>query len=294
MTTIELPKGFLTRPEAAKIFNRSQRALERDLDKALSRHDEKNLAHWKLITKDGTVREERGLSTKEVDQLVAAGMVPTWCVEVAWLEEIFGQKGTPKPQSVLAHDQVPPAQRQQLLDNAADSRAENRGDSVTALPADVEFLKERIRTLEREKREEVERNERREAKLFAELDVKNKQIAAWDEISQGLTRALATGQITPRLQGAEMTHREQSPANDVKRDRDPAVVPATVIQSGTASAGKEGSPVIETMSSPHRRKSAGSGKRSIISKKMAHSASRTGGSKWYDMPTFKRIFTRLL
>ena len=41
------------------------------------------------------------------------------------------------------------------------------------LPTDIEFLKERIRTLEREKREEVERNEKREAKVFAELDVKN-------------------------------------------------------------------------------------------------------------------------
>ncbi len=72
-------------------------------------------------------------------------------------------------------------------------------DNMKLLPDDVAFLQDRIRTLEQEKREEVERNEKREAKLFAQLDVKDKQISAWDEITQGITKGLATGQITPNL-----------------------------------------------------------------------------------------------
>jgi hypothetical protein len=199
MSTIDLPDGFLTRPEAAKVYNRSQRALERDLEKALALQDQDSLTHWKLVTKGGEVQDALGMSTEQVDQLVAAGMVPTWCVSEVWLEETYAKKGSPKPGARSSHEtKFSPGERQEKELGSQDVSG-GGGEDKRSLSNDVEFLMERIRNLEREKREEAERNERREAKLFTELDVKNKQIAAWDEISQGLTKALATGRITPML-----------------------------------------------------------------------------------------------
>jgi hypothetical protein len=194
-STVEPPVGFTTRPEAPKLFNRSQRALERELEKAQAVQDKKVLQHWKLITKDGAIREGREVSTDDVKKLQSDGMVPTWCVEDSYLANKYGRKGESKPQGARERKQT---SQPKTIDEYRDNPAA-KPDNMKLLPDDVGFLKERIRILEREKREEVERNENREAKLFAQLDVKDKQISAWDEITQGITKGLATGQITPNL-----------------------------------------------------------------------------------------------
>ena len=76
-STVDPPAGFTTRPEAPKSFNRSQRALERELEKAQVVQDQKVLQHWKLITKDGVVRDGSKVSTDDVKRFQAEGMVPT-------------------------------------------------------------------------------------------------------------------------------------------------------------------------------------------------------------------------
>ena len=160
-----------------------------------------------------------------------------------------------------------------------------------ALPTDLVFLKERIQTLEREKREEVERNEKREAKLFAELDVKNKQISAWDGITQGLTRALATGQIAPSLgtvstgtESKDAVPREAYEATDVvdgEADQPtPNVVRPTKVKASKRSVASRSS---------HTKK-----RRSSTKSKPTNSTSRKRAHKheWYEMPTLKRLLTR--
>jgi hypothetical protein len=197
---IKLPEGFLTRPEAAKLYNRSQRALERELDPALAMHDEEILIHWKLLTKDGKVQEASEVTTEIVKQLVADGMTPTWCVEGSWLEEKYGRKGEPRPQTKVeppASNRSPTSQNR--TDPAPAGQTSERGEASHYLQRENEFLKERIRSLEHEKQEELKRNEKREAKLFEQLEVKDRQISAWDELTQGITKALATGQIAPSL-----------------------------------------------------------------------------------------------
>ncbi len=74
------PTGFLTRPEAAKRFNRSQRALERDLNIAKLAEDEEVLAHYKLVTKDGKKQDAEDITTEMVKELQSDGFVPVWCV----------------------------------------------------------------------------------------------------------------------------------------------------------------------------------------------------------------------
>lgn len=185
-STVDPPAGFTTRPEAPNSFNRSQRALERELEKAQVVQDQKVLQHWKLITKDGVVRDGSEVTTDDVKKLQAEGMVPTWCVEESYLAEKYGRRGEPD-----RFQQRKTARRPQS--KAVDQQEKG------LLPDDVDFLKERIRILQHEKEQEAERNEKREAKLFAQLEVKDRQISAWDEVSQGLTKALATGQLTPNL-----------------------------------------------------------------------------------------------
>ena len=91
------PADFLTRSEAARNYNRSQRALERDLDIALRVGDSDVLSHWKLFTKDGEVRAADQVTIELVKQLQIDGKIPVWYVQESHLEEQYGRKGMPKP-----------------------------------------------------------------------------------------------------------------------------------------------------------------------------------------------------
>lgn len=206
---ITIPDGYLTRPAASKVYNRSKRALERDLEDAYVADDQDVLAAFQLVTNDRDKREARAVTTELVEQLKMDGKNPVWCVSEAWLESKYGRKGESRPEPRQS-DEKP--DKQETPPPKSSNRSEDlpgdRGETGTTesgevehsyLPDDVEFLKERIRTLEREKRQEIERNEKREAKLFEQLAVKDKQISAWDEVTQGITRGLATGAIQPKL-----------------------------------------------------------------------------------------------
>jgi hypothetical protein len=227
---IKPPPGCLTRPEAAKQFNRSQRALERDLNLALSMQDADVLDHWRLVTKDGEVRPAADVVTKDVKQLVTDGMTPTWYIEEDWLEQEYGRKGTPKPSK--PRESSGPSR-------PATPEAEDSGPSSDTIPtqsiesplhSDVAFLQERIRTLEQEKTEETQRSENREAKLFEQLAVKDKQISAWDELTQGLTRGLATGQLVPSLLNGPSEAAPERSAATATDSASQAVQDATVVK----------------------------------------------------------------
>jgi hypothetical protein len=197
--TITPPKGFLTRPEASRLYNRSQRALERDLDAALRTKDIQVLQHWKLLTKEGVIERAQDVQAGAVKQLQIDGRVPVWCVSEDYLNETHGKRGSPKPRHKTEATAVGRSGAEDRSRENVYEQSSTASESSVSLPDDLAFLKERIRVLEREKRDEATRNEKREAKLFAELDTKNQQISSWDEITQGLTRALATGQISPSL-----------------------------------------------------------------------------------------------
>ena len=225
------PDGCLTRPEAAKRFNRSQRALERDLNLAVSIRDADVLDHWYLVTKDGDLRGAAEVETEDVKQLVADGMTPTWYVEELWLEQEYGRKGTAAPRLSPERDIEP------LSQPASEPPDPNRPPDTTPdlpqdglLSADTEFLRERIRTLEREKQEEAVRAENREARLFEQLAVKDRQINSWDEITQGLTRGLATGQLVLKTPAQPASVRSRQ---DAGKESGP-VQAATVVRNTAA------------------------------------------------------------
>ena len=197
------PSGFVTRPEAAKLYNRSQRALEHDLDVALAIRDDEILEHFKLVTKDGEVRQAADLMTDDVKQLVSQGMSPVWYVAETWLDAQYGRKGTSKPHKAKddageKEAQSPEHQRSSQGRNERESGS--RGEPKAKTGSDhIDFLENQIEMLEREKQQERKRHDTIVAKLFEQLSVKDKQISAWDDVTQGLTKALATGQLTPQL-----------------------------------------------------------------------------------------------
>ena len=301
---ISPPTGFLTRPEASKIYNRSQRALERDLDIALAIRDANVLAHWMLVTKDGQERPAGEVTTELVKKLVADGMSPAWSVEEAWLEEQHGRKGAPKPPK-HRHVDSPIDDGEARTDHQRVQPGRAAGSQTASLPNDLEFLKERIRTLERENREEATRSEQRENKLFEQLAVKDKQISAWDEVTQGVTKALATGQIRPSLASGH----SDTPPHDTEADNGkPAkgdVREAEIIEQndGTTQKSKDASGDIRTPKKPGkatvtRRKTTRPSKATTRSKQSATRHKRKPNKetpekpKWYETPTLNRFLSR--
>lgn len=267
------PAGFITRPQAAKKFNRSQRTLERDVKDAYLANDDEVLSHYLVVTKNGTQIPALETSIEQVAELVHEGKSPVWLVEESYLEREYGLKGSPKPEK-------------QPVSPAASSGSEKKGQPEVALqgsqtpvlPDDVEFLKERIRVLEQEKREEAERTAEREEKLFAQLEVKDKQISAWDEVTQGITKGLATGQLmfAPPQEG----NSQSGSAEDEKvvvTVSDAEVVTSTKVTNPprvNSSAGK--------MSGTSRKKS--SAKNGATTRKRR--------AKWNEFPTLKRFLSR--
>jgi hypothetical protein len=237
--SVSIPDGYVTRPAASKVYNRSKRALERDLDDAYTANDEDVLAAFQLVTNDDSKRGAREVTTELVEKLKKDGMNPVWCVDEVWLESTYGRKGETKPeqpQELRPHFAKKPTNAKH--DRGGGTKPEARGTDgeedhsdadSSYLPDDILFLKERIRTLEREKMEEIERHERRETKLFQQLEVKDKQISAWDELSQGLTKALATGQLMPTAISSPASagsSSQDSTAADNKREQTRTVVVA--------------------------------------------------------------------
>ncbi|QDU42858.1 hypothetical protein Mal52_13270 [Symmachiella dynata] len=294
------PAGYLTRPEASKRYNRSQRALERELDGALAQQDAKQLIHWKLVTKDGQIRDGGTVTSEAVKELVAEGMNPAWYVSESYLVETYGFRGTSKPEkqpqvapTTTGSDCWKPPSGQLAEDSQKSHTPEFRSD-------DVEYLKERIRQLEREKQQEIERHDKIVSRLFEQLAVKDKQISAWDDVTQNITKGLATGQLQPRLPGAEAT-----PTKSQERE-DPDTKP------------ESGAEVIEVETAPKKRtqtRTAAKPKKKSAAKKKAarpkakqptnntmkqptKPSAKTKSNKaakttvWDELPTFARLFGR--
>lgn len=171
-----------------------------------------------------------GVTTGEVKQLVADGMTPTWCVREDWLEQEYGRKGTSK--SAMSQDNdKPSAQPTPEEPNSEQSTdAIATASSESPLPSRIAFLQERIRTLEREKQEEAVRAEKREARLFDQLAVKDKQINSWDEITQGLTRGLATGRLVPSLLGSRSDSAPDRPTSDMADSQSRSLQDAKLVE----------------------------------------------------------------
>lgn len=242
------PIGFVTRPEAAKLYNRSQRALERDLDVALAIRDDEMLEHFRLVTKDGQIRHANDVVTEDVKRLISEGMSPAWLVEESWLDAKYGPKGTPKPRKAKGdpgENEAQSPEHQGPSQGRNQSESGSRGEPERRIGSDdVDYLKNQIQMLEQEKQQERKRHDTIVGKLFEQLAVKDKQISAWDDVTQGLTKALATGQLAPQLPGTSRTADQSGLASTVapKATNNEDGPPAVVDVNPTTSSKKSDSP----------------------------------------------------
>jgi len=253
---IKLPPGFSTRPKASKLFNRSERQLERDLVDALFLKDAEVLSHWVLVTKDDVVREGINVERGDAQKLTDEGMVPTWGVEGMYLEEKYGRKGQPKPTPSI---EPPPDTSAAPENDVASESDENPSPTPeptqqqrvpvedAPLPDDMRYLKYRVLTLEAEQRSEKVRHEKemeRERqrsdtvrdKLFDELDVKNDQIEAWDTVMQDIIERIAKGEITTKGQIEQEVEKQQA-----LKAGDKNVIEAELVETAKDEQEKSGS-----------------------------------------------------
>lgn len=207
---------LITILEASKLVRRSERSLQRDINAALVAGQDAEtkpaiLEHLVLQLKEGDeTRQVPGVdcNTSDAERARDEGKQPTWLLERSWTISEYGLKPS-APDASMSEAEVEDTnlsaeQDSQSVPGHGDAISQATRIETSALPDNVAFLKQRIVTLEQEKQvevqryeREVERNEKREQELFEQLKVKDKQISAWDEISQGLTKGLATGQLRP-------------------------------------------------------------------------------------------------
>ena len=195
--------GFVKKSLAVTQLPRSNRQLTRDVHDAISTGDQDVLSCFALTTREGTTYPGQGIESVDfVKQLKSDGKNPGWLIHVEKFRELLSSRNSVKEN---AHVHVPTETVEATPDEFASS--ENSIDKPSSGRFDyVKLLERRIEQLESEKQQEIdraekekERAERRESQLNAQLLVKDKQISAWDDLTQSLTKGLATGQLTPAL-----------------------------------------------------------------------------------------------
>lgn len=83
---------FLTKSDAAQVYNRSERSLSRDITNAVKAGDADVLKHVRLHLEDGVVRPGTEISIDEIIQLRDDGKNPTWELEAEWLGSQYGKR----------------------------------------------------------------------------------------------------------------------------------------------------------------------------------------------------------
>ena len=148
--------GFITRKEAAKLYNRNYKSLiEEDWKKAKQRGDRKTLNNFKLRRRTGDEVKGREVTTELIEWLRRKEGSPTWYIRQSYLDHKYDLRGeSPKRETT--------------------PEKEESGGQVSEPKAPsgqvVSLLKGQIQKLEEDKRE-----------LRDELKIKNEQIQAANE-----------------------------------------------------------------------------------------------------------------
>ena len=260
---IEPPAGYLTRPDAAKVYNRSCRALERGLDTALRTNDLDVLSHFKLMTKDGVVRDAKEVTIDGVKGLVAIGKTPVWYVEEAWLLSEYGRRGEPRPQKQPESPFV-----DDMLDDEHDAQIDEPTSPSNGTNTAVVSLYRR----------QLKKQDDEIKYLRRELEIKNEQIRDANErtresniLMKDLQKMLGNWQdrAFQSLPGGGESRPETKPVERSEPNETVEVQPPKRTSSS---------------SRPTKPKKKATGRRKKPKKQP--------DPKWYEFPTAKRLFHR--
>ena len=286
---IDPPAGFLTRPEAARQFNRSQRALERRPQRRTCHQRRHILGPLETLHERRSRSRRRKSDCRNGEGTRRHGDGTRMVCRGDFLTRDVRSKRGVAGCEVRCGCVNPHARRI--------SRTPERSKSSDRTSDDATYLQQIIRTLEKEKELDRARYDGIIAKLFDQLAVKDRQISAWDEVTQGLTKALATGQLKPNeefLPNGNRTFRagvlnaadttapvdKDRPHLSWMRTPPPEVTP----QKGTGRSREEH---FGRRKRNHLRRTARSRKR-----KSGRIQRQPRKHRWNEFPTLKRFFSR--
>jgi hypothetical protein len=156
---------YITKTEAARLYQRSERSISRDITNAVKFGDGRVLQHVELRLEDGTRRPGTELTIEEIVDLRDRGLNPTWLLQTVWLRTAYGLRGEPPvgasidlPDSLdSSADHLQPLP-EDLEQRAAVLAAQN--DALRQSNADLRNQAERLeKELDRRAEERREENE---------------------------------------------------------------------------------------------------------------------------------------
>ena len=157
MTPSAIP-GFLTKKEVEELYGRSHRSLTRDFSSAVRVADREILAHLKVRTEDGIVREGTDVTLEQIQELSNNGLSPTWYIEDIWAGQRYGTRTESAEKSSSSE-----SKKSQRTDADAPTLLSDESELVRRLEG-------QIKDLQHDK-----------DKLYNELGIKNEQIKQANE-----------------------------------------------------------------------------------------------------------------
>lgn len=226
---VKPPPGFITRPDAAKEYKRSERALQRDLRTAQSISDDDVLGHWILVTSDGKVRPAQSIKPGDVKKLQNDGMIPTWCGSMSYFQERYGLRHAPKPAS------------------SAPGISDSKQDANTPVDEPQPHSNEPSQTTEQDSTDKIDpklvakasndipfellRHHPYVTHLESEVKIKNEQIEGWNKLTDQFQKLQLLAQQNGILPGGSDTKDGQSSHEETKQDKVHSVVDAIITDS---------------------------------------------------------------
>ena len=287
-------QGYITKQQVAHLFPVSERTVQRYISNQVRTQNNEALSNLALVTDDGW-HPGTEVTSELIGEVNRAGQKPRWYIRPSFAETLFGEKPDAQPFESPPPNATRPPTGSPV--HGPSLEAEEGSPHRSSEPTSG-FLMERITTLERQMREERERHDQLVAKLFAQLEVKDNQISAWDDVTQGLTKALATGQLAPDF--SRMLNAPANPSSESETDS--AVVDVLTPQEEKEKS-TEPEPEVQPQSAPtkpptkpgptRKRRPAKSRTRKKTPKSKPTKAKRKDPEpKWWETPTFNKLLRR--
>lgn len=107
MSKKEIPKGYLPKSKAAKLYKRSTAALDRDLRDAREAQDIDFLSNCSLVTNTGVLSATE-VTAEEAAKMMDDGFSPLVCFSISLLEEKYGLRNSSENPDIFVEQNTEP------------------------------------------------------------------------------------------------------------------------------------------------------------------------------------------
>lgn len=262
--------GFITRRQASKLCQRSERTLQRYWSRAIELEDSRVLDHLKLRTEDGEITEGSEVSKQLIEDLKKSSKNPTWYVRATWAGKTYCAR---------AHEKSPKEKSDAAGEPPKSDGLETTDSQVVAL------LKDRIERLEQDKQI-----------LRDELKIKNEQISQASERDREthlLMRDLheLLRDMQQRLPAQSQPAHTLSPPAAAVRPID-ATKPTTVVTASPVAKSEKGTRRSRTNAAPQKSKRSSATRSKTSPAKPKSRSKKQSKPRWYETPTLNKLAAR--